>query len=37
MQQEEIIEGYYGASKGLKKSGIYAKLDFLQSATGLIL
>ncbi|GHQ84139.1 fumarate reductase cytochrome b subunit [Helicobacter pylori] len=37
MQQEEIIEGYYGTSKGLKKSGIYAKLDFLQSATGLIL
>ncbi|WP_163499338.1 fumarate reductase cytochrome b subunit [Helicobacter suis] len=37
MQQEEIIEGYYGVSAERKKSGIYAKLDFLQSATGLIL
>lgn len=38
MQQEkEIIEGYYGVSPERKKSGIYAKLDFLQSATGLVL
>ncbi|WP_104741368.1 fumarate reductase cytochrome b subunit [Helicobacter ailurogastricus] len=37
MQQEEIIEGYYGVGAERRKSGIYAKLDFLQSATGLVL
>ncbi|AFI03878.1 fumarate reductase cytochrome b subunit [Helicobacter cetorum] len=37
MQQEEVIEGYYNVTKERRKSGIYAKLDFLQSATGLIL
>ncbi|BCZ17038.1 Fumarate reductase cytochrome b-556 subunit FrdC [Helicobacter sp. NHP19-003] len=37
MQNEEIIEGYYGVGAERKKSGMYAKLDFLQSATGLIL
>ncbi|WP_104578154.1 fumarate reductase cytochrome b subunit [Helicobacter felis] len=37
MQQEEIIEGYYGVTTERKKSGVYAKLDFWQSATGLIL